>query len=85
MFTFGDGAYGGTRLWIIDKGEVGGFYNGSSATYARYDPFDLTGACCDATLQQQEYKDILCPKPSTDVISRGKTQKKENRQNRRKL
>lgn len=33
----------------------------------------------------EEYKDILCPKPSTDAIIRGKTQKKENSKNRRKL
>jgi|GEM_PF-5120830 len=37
MFPFA-GAGGGTRIWIIDKGAVGGFYAGGAASYGIYDP-----------------------------------------------
>ncbi|MCH7722516.1 MAG: hypothetical protein IIC76_04130 [Bacteroidetes bacterium] len=32
MFSHVDGIFGGTRLWIIDKGVAGGFYGGGAAT-----------------------------------------------------
>jgi hypothetical protein len=37
MYQFA-GAYAGVRLWIIDKGVVGGFYAGSPASWNIYDP-----------------------------------------------
>jgi len=33
MFAHVTGTFGGTRLWIIDKGVVGGFYSGGAASY----------------------------------------------------
>ncbi len=40
MFGFlsGSGTYAGTRLWIMDKGEVGGFYAGGAAAFTVHDP-----------------------------------------------
>jgi len=32
----------------------------------------------------EKYQDILCPKPSNDVMIRARKQKKENRQDRKK-
>jgi hypothetical protein len=41
MFGFNDigGAWGGVRLWIIDKGETGGFYANNTATVTIHDPY----------------------------------------------
>lgn len=38
MFPFGGGSFGGTRLFIVDKGTIGGFYGGGAASSARYNP-----------------------------------------------
>jgi hypothetical protein len=38
MFDFTVGGYGGVRLWIIDKGTVGGFYSGGAAAWNIYNP-----------------------------------------------
>jgi hypothetical protein len=37
------GGFGGTRLWIIDKGVVGGFYSGGAAIVTKHDPYAGTG------------------------------------------
>jgi hypothetical protein len=41
MFPFAAGTYG-VRLWIIDKGVVGGFYAGSPASWNIYNPIPAT-------------------------------------------
>ena len=51
MFTFfstGFGAFGGTRLWVIDKfaGAGGGFYGGGSATVSLFDPYAAASPNC---------------------------------------
>jgi hypothetical protein len=45
MFTFSPfGLYGGSRLWIVDKGEhAGGFYAGGPADVSMYDPYADAG------------------------------------------
>lgn len=32
--------FGGVRLWIVDKGASGGFYDGNAASIAFYDPYE---------------------------------------------
>lgn len=44
MFAFADNAYGGTRLWIVDKGVSGGFYGGGATSVNIYDPFTTSGS-----------------------------------------
>ena len=40
----GTRTFGGTRLWIIDKGVgIGGFYDGGASSTNRFDPFTLLG------------------------------------------
>jgi hypothetical protein len=39
MFSHASDTYGGSRLWIIDKGVVGGFYAGSTASVNIYNPY----------------------------------------------
>ena len=40
MFSFGGApAFGGVRLWIVDKGVVGGFYGGGAAGVTVHDPY----------------------------------------------
>ncbi len=46
MFPFLSGTFG-VRLWIIDKGVVGGFYAGSTASWAVYNP--ITGGSFNMT------------------------------------
>ncbi|MFH1756185.1 MAG: T9SS type A sorting domain-containing protein [Candidatus Latescibacterota bacterium] len=41
MYPFSTGTYG-VRLWIINKGVVGGFYGGSTPAWAVYDPIPAT-------------------------------------------
>ncbi|MEZ5584612.1 MAG: hypothetical protein R3F37_19230 [Candidatus Competibacteraceae bacterium] len=44
MFTFGTNrGFGGVRLWIVDKGLVGGFYDGGTAAVGVHDPYESTG------------------------------------------
>jgi len=43
MFLFSGGSSVGVRLWIIDKGVVGGFYAGSAASDTIYDPIPASG------------------------------------------
>ncbi|MEE4376874.1 MAG: hypothetical protein V2J55_05085 [Candidatus Competibacteraceae bacterium] len=44
MFTFGTSrGFGGVRLWIIDKGTVGGFYNGGAAAVTVHNPYTTAG------------------------------------------
>ncbi len=45
MFSFDSfgGAMGGVRLWIVDKGVVGGFYGAGSATVTVHDPYAAAG------------------------------------------
>jgi len=47
MFPFSAGSYG-VRLWIIDKGVVGGFYAGSTASWNIYNP--ILGASFEMTM-----------------------------------
>ena len=51
MFGFGasGGAYGGVRLWVVDKGEVGGFYAGSAASVSVLDPYTPAGSIATTT------------------------------------
>jgi len=49
MFSFA-GSFGGNRLWIVDKGVAGGFYAGSAASVAVYDPW--TGLSAVTTTHQ---------------------------------
>ncbi len=48
MFQFFDqadgGAFGGARVWIVDKGVSNGFYDGNSADVDRFNPFTSGGA-----------------------------------------
>ncbi|RMF62509.1 MAG: hemolysin, partial [Calditrichaeota bacterium] len=37
------GAFGGVRLWIIDKGKDGGFYDGGPATVTQHNPYANAG------------------------------------------
>ena len=39
MFAFSTGGFGGVRLWIIDKGALGGFYAGGSAGVTVHNPY----------------------------------------------
>ncbi len=41
MFSFSGGSYTGGRLWIIDKGLVGGLYDGGSISSNVYDYYSL--------------------------------------------
>jgi len=43
MFSHFSGAFGGTRLWIVDKGTTGGFYGGGAATVTIHDPYASAG------------------------------------------
>ena len=45
MFSFsGSGSlFGGVRLWIVDKGVIGGFYSGGSATVTVHDLYAAAG------------------------------------------
>ncbi|MEE9168870.1 MAG: FlgD immunoglobulin-like domain containing protein [bacterium] len=45
MFSFDSfgGTMGGVRLWIVDKGVVGGFYSGGSTTVTVHDPYAPAG------------------------------------------
>ncbi|MBI5474184.1 MAG: T9SS type A sorting domain-containing protein [Ignavibacteriae bacterium] len=43
MFSFTTGANFGSRLWIIHKGAVGGFYGGGAATVTVHDAGTLSG------------------------------------------
>ncbi len=45
MFTFGGGAYGGTRLWIINKTPL---YTGGAGTFTVRNPFAGGGAATTA-------------------------------------
>ncbi len=49
MFPFTTGGFGGVRLWIVDKGVVGGFYAGGAASFSVEDPYALGGS--DVTTQ----------------------------------
>ncbi|MCP3957942.1 MAG: hypothetical protein GY719_08830 [bacterium] len=52
MFSFAAGAGGGSRLWIIDKGTTGGFYDcpGGTPSFSVFDPY--TCMDCIATTTQ---------------------------------
>ena len=52
MFTFlFGGAYGGVRLWIVDKGETdGGFYAGGTASVTVHDPYASNGGIATTTM-----------------------------------
>ena len=45
LFSFGANAFGGTRLWIIDKdaGSGGGLYNGGQSNVTIHDPIAASG------------------------------------------
>ena len=44
MFTFMPfGLFGGSRLWIVDKGTAGGFYDGGVSSVSIHDPYAETG------------------------------------------
>jgi len=44
MFGFSSGIFGGTRLWIVDKGVgSGGFYDGGTAVFSVEDPYAGAG------------------------------------------
>jgi hypothetical protein len=43
MFSFSTGSFGGVRLWIIDKGALGGFYAGGPAGVTAHNPYATAG------------------------------------------
>lgn len=48
MFEFATsgGAFGGTRLWVVDKGDgSGGFYDGGTASVSLLDPYGANPTC----------------------------------------
>jgi hypothetical protein len=53
LFTHVSDSYGGTRLWIVDKGTSGGFYDGGSASFTLTNPY-LTGGSIPTTTQPAE-------------------------------
>jgi hypothetical protein len=39
LFSFAGNSFGGTRLWILDKGVSGGFYDGGTLSYSVHNPY----------------------------------------------
>lgn len=56
LFTFAPAApgYGGVRLWIVNKGVVGGFYAGGATTVTVHDPY-AGGGTATTTMPCQVY------------------------------
>jgi hypothetical protein len=53
MFAFANGSFGGSLLWIVDKGlGSGGFYDGGLTGVAVYDPYAATDVPAFATTTQ---------------------------------
>lgn len=52
MFSFPGvaSAYGGSHLWIVHKGTVGGFYAGGPATVTVHNPYTLPGSIATTTM-----------------------------------
>ncbi len=49
-FTGGGGTFGGTRLWVVDKGDgSGGLYDGGIASISLMDPYGANPTCSTAT------------------------------------
>ena len=57
MFTFPGvpGGYAGSRLWIVRKGAVGGFYAGGPATVTAHDPYLLGGSIATTTMPAEVF------------------------------
>lgn len=50
MFSFMTGNFGGVRLWTIEKGESGGWYDGMNAVvHGEFDPYTAMGAIATTT------------------------------------
>jgi hypothetical protein len=62
MFTFGDGTYGGTRVWIISKLNSGvGLYSGGQSVFSVSDPFGASGTSSLASTLQPSH--VFLPGP----------------------
>ncbi len=44
LFPFGGGAFVGSRLWVVDKGVSGGFYDDMAASFGVFNPYGGAGA-----------------------------------------
>ena len=53
LFAFGTKAFGGSRLWIIRKGNgTGGFYDGGSLSFTLHDPSTQAGLSGQSSTMQ---------------------------------
>ena len=52
FFSFG-GFFGGSRLWVVDKGLVGGFYAGLPASVTKFDPYAATAGAGSIAITTQ--------------------------------
>lgn len=58
MFTLVPfGFFGGNRLWIVDKGTTGGFYDGGAAVDTVHDPSGATGFFTGTTMPAHVFDD----------------------------
>ncbi len=56
MFTFVPfGSFGGSRLWIVDKGVNNGFYKGGAASVNIYDAYGASGGIATTTMPAQVF------------------------------
>ena len=57
MFAFGTdgGAFGGVRLWIVNKGVSGGFYGGGTASWNVYNPYAAGSGFENTTMPAQVF------------------------------
>ena len=68
QYSSAGGAYGGVRLWILNKGEgSGGLYDGGSAVYGLYDPYASAGIA--TTTQPAHVFGTSDPSFGTDLAS----------------
>ncbi|MBI4536162.1 MAG: T9SS type A sorting domain-containing protein [Ignavibacteriae bacterium] len=71
MFGFGGGAFAASRLWIVHKGVVGGFYGGGSATVTVHDPLTSAGLAQTGPLQPAHMKGTPPTGLGTYLVSSG--------------
>jgi hypothetical protein len=74
LFSFpgAPSAYGGSRLWIVHKGAVGGLYAGGPATVTVRDPYVLGGSIATTTMPAAVYgTGGVAPGVGTYLVSYG--------------